>query len=155
MSRTTSLSNPAATAAAAALLRLGLGAVALAHGLLKVFVYTMPGTVAFFVAHGYPAALAWLVTAAELAGGLGLLAGVAARWASSGLVPVFAGAALTVAPNGWIFDSPGGGGWEFGAFLALAAAASALLGPGALALGPALARRLGARPAPPRAEGDR
>lgn len=142
MTRHPNFTTPATTAAAATLLRFGLGAVALAHGLLKVLVYTMPGTVAFFVGHGYPAALAWLVTGAELAGGLGLLAGVAARWASAGLVPVFAGAALTVAPNGWVFDSPGGGGWEFAALLTLAAVASALIGPGYLALGPALTRWL-------------
>ena len=128
--------------AAATLLRLALGSIALAHGLLKVFVFTLPGTVAFFVDHGYPGALAYLVTAAEVAGGLGLLAGVLVRWASLGLVPVFAGAALTVAPNGWLFDSPGGGGWEFPALLALAALVQALLGPGGWALGPALARRI-------------
>jgi len=128
--------------AAATLLRLALGSIALAHGLLKVFVFTLPGTVAFFVDHGYPGALAYLVTVAEVAGGLGLLAGVLVRWASLGLAPVFAGAALTVAPNGWLFDSPGGGGWEFPGLLVLAALVQALLGPGAWALGPALARRI-------------
>ena len=40
---------------AALLLRVSLGALFLAHGLLKVFVFTLPGTVKFFASLGYPA----------------------------------------------------------------------------------------------------
>ena len=39
---------------AALLLRLSLGAMFIAHGLLKVLVFTMPGTVAFFESQGFP-----------------------------------------------------------------------------------------------------
>lgn len=125
---------------AATLLRLTLGVAMLAHGLLKVLVYTMPGTVAFFEAQGYPGALAWLVTAGELAAGLGLVFGVLVRAASLGLVPILAGVVATLAPNGWQFDAANGGGWEFPAILLAAAVTQALLGPGYLALGPALSR---------------
>lgn len=128
--------------AAATLLRVALGVTMLAHGLLKVFVFTLPGTVAFFEAQGYPGALAWLVTAGEIGAGLGLIFGVLVRAASLGLVPILAGVVATLAPNGWQFDAANGGGWEFPAVLLAAALAQALLGPGALALGPVLARRL-------------
>lgn len=127
---------------AATLLRLTLGVTMLAHGLLKVFVFTMPGTVAFFEAQGYPGALAWLVTTGEIGAGLGLIFGVLVRAASLGLVPILGGVVATLAPNGWQFDAANGGGWEFPAILLAAALVQALLGPGSFALGPALARRL-------------
>ena len=47
----------------ALVLRLGLGVVMLAHGLTKVFVFTLPGTAAFFESVGYPGPLAYPVTA--------------------------------------------------------------------------------------------
>ena len=64
---------------AALLLRLSLGIMFLAHGLLKVLVFTMPGTVGFFESVGFPGFLAYLVTFAEIAGGLLLIAGIATR----------------------------------------------------------------------------
>ncbi|MBL8112955.1 MAG: DoxX family protein [Acidobacteria bacterium] len=126
---------------AATLLRLGLGTTMLAHGLLKVTVYTLPGTVAFFESSGFPGWLAYPVTAGEILGGIALLVGFLVRTASLALVPILAGATLTVAPNGWVFNAPQGGGWEFPAFLLLAAVLQALLGPGALALGNLFNRR--------------
>ena len=42
------MTDPRATSYAALLLRLTLGVAFLAHGLLKVFVFTIPGTVGFF-----------------------------------------------------------------------------------------------------------
>ena len=50
---------------AALLLRVALGAALLAHGALKVFVFTVPGTVQFFESIGYPGFLAYLVILAE------------------------------------------------------------------------------------------
>ena len=41
-----------ASAYAAAVLRIGLGLVFVAHALLKLVVLTLPGTEAFFEAHG-------------------------------------------------------------------------------------------------------
>ncbi len=42
-------------------LRLGLGTMWIAHGLLKVFVFTLPGTVAFFEKVGFWGPLAYVV----------------------------------------------------------------------------------------------
>lgn len=118
------------TAYGALMLRLALGAVLIAHGLLKVVVFTLPGTVQFFSSVGFPGWLAYLVVAAELGGGLLLLAGVMTRWASLFLVPVMLGAMSVHWHNGWVFSAPGGG-WEYPAFLAVALIVQALLGPGA------------------------
>lgn len=118
---------------AALLLRLSLGALALAHGLMKVFVFTVPGTVAFFESLGYPGVLAYLVILAEVGGGLLLLAGVQTRWIALALVPTLIGATLQHVPNGWMFAAPKGG-WEFPAFWTVALVVQALLGNGAYAL---------------------
>jgi len=53
----------------ALLLRLSLGVMFIAHGLLKVLVFTVPGTVQFFQSVGLPAALAYFTILAELAAG--------------------------------------------------------------------------------------
>ena len=116
-------------------LRVALGGVMLAHGLTKVFLFTLPGTVAFFESAGYPGWTAYPVTALEIAGGAMLIAGVYARLAAAALVPVLIGALLGHLPNGWMFTAPNGG-WEYVAFLVVALAAQALLGDGALALRP-------------------
>ena len=121
-------------------LRVGLGAMALAHGLLKVFVFTVPGTVAFFASLGFPAALAYGVIGAEIIGGLALIAGLGVRAVSLALVPVLAGATFVHAGNGWVFSSPNGG-WEFPAFWTLALLVQAMLGHGAWALGPLVSAR--------------
>ena len=59
---------------AATLLRVAVGAMFLSHGLLKLLVCTLPGTAGFFSSVGFPAALASLVTFAEIGGGLLLVA---------------------------------------------------------------------------------
>jgi steroid delta-isomerase-like uncharacterized protein len=133
-----------ASAYAAAVLRIGLGLVFVAHALLKLVVLTLPGTEAFFEAHGYPGWTAYPVFAAELAGGAMLLAGLFTRLAAFGLVPVMAGAFLVHWPNGWSFTAEGGG-WEYVAFLIVALVAQGLLGDGAWASSALLGRRL--RPA--------
>ena len=51
------------------LLRVALGTVLLEHGLLKVVVFTVPGTVGFFESIGLPASVAYLTIFAELVGG--------------------------------------------------------------------------------------
>jgi putative oxidoreductase len=100
------------------ILRTGLGAVFLAHGLAKVLVYTIPGTAQFFESVGFPGFLAIPVMAAELVGGTALLAGVLTRWAALAMVPIALGATSVHWSNGWVFNAPGGG-WEFTALLAL------------------------------------
>jgi putative oxidoreductase len=121
------------------LLRVSLGAMLLAHGLLKVFVFTIPGTVGFFTKVGFPGALAYPVIAIEVLGGLMLMAGIYTRWAALAAVPVLLGATMVHAGNGWLF-SGAGGGWEFPAFWAVAMVVLALLGDGAYALRPSADR---------------
>lgn len=118
---------------AALILRLALGTMLIAHGLLKVLVFTIPGTVQFFISVGLPGALAYAVIALELAGGILVLAGVATRWASLALVPVMLGALSVHWGNGWVFSAPNGG-WEYPALLAVLLLVQTLLGPGAFAL---------------------
>ena len=118
---------------AALILRVASGTLFLAHGLLKVFVFTIPGTVGFFESVGFPGFLAYLTITAEIFGGLALIAGVGTRYVSLALVPVLLGATYVHAGNGWLFSNEGGG-WEFPAFWAVALLASALLGNGAYAV---------------------
>lgn len=115
------------------LLRLSLGLMYLAHAGLKLFVFTLPGTAQFFASQGLPGALAYVVFAAEAVGGLLLLAGVYPRQIALALVPVLLGAAWVHAPNGWVFNAPGGG-WEYPVFLAAMSIVLWLAGDGAAAL---------------------
>ena len=128
------------TEIAALLLRLALGTMFVAHGLLKVMVFTLPGTAGFFEQVGFPGWTAYVVTFAEIGGGVLLLAGVAVPAVSIALLPVLLGALYVHWGSGWVFSSPNGG-WEYPAFLAVAAVVQALLGPGRFALQvPVLAR---------------
>jgi len=128
---------------AAFLLRVASGVLFLAHGLTKVFVFTIPGTVGFFESLGFPAIVAYFTIFAELLGGISLILGVGTRVVSVALVPVLLGATWVHFGNGWSFSSPNGG-YEFPLFWAVAQAAIGLLGKGAFALQvPALNRRLG------------
>jgi putative oxidoreductase len=127
-------------------LRVALGALFLAHAILKIFVFTLPGTVAFFGQLGLPAFVAYATIAAEVAGGLALILGIWTRLAALALVPVLLGTiALVHGAKGFFFDAAGGG-WEFLAFWALALVVQALLGDGAHALvrSPALPNRAAA-----------
>lgn len=118
---------------AALVLRIALGVVFIAHSLLKLIVFTLPGTAQFFEAHGFPGWTAYPVFVAELVGGTLLISGFYTRYAALALVPVIAGAFTIHRTNGWSFDAPGGG-WEYIAFLTVALIAQALLGDGAYAL---------------------
>lgn len=118
------------------LLRVSLGAMFLAHGLLlKVVTFGLAGTAGFFVSLGLPAALAYLTVFAEILGGILLILGVQTRWVSLALLPILLGAFWVHAGNGWVFSAPNGG-WEYPAYLAVLAVAQALLGDGAHALSP-------------------
>lgn len=137
------MTTSSSTQLAATLLRVSSGALFLAHGLLKVNVFTIAGTVGYFESLGLPAILAYLTIAAELAGGVALILGVATRAVSLALIPVLLGATWVHAGNGWMFSNQGGG-WEFPVFWAIAQVAIALLGSGAFALRiPALQKALG------------
>jgi putative oxidoreductase len=118
---------------AALVLRIGLGIMFIAHGLLKVLVFTLPGTVGFFESVGFPGWTAYIVAYAEIGGGVLLLAGFAVRAVSLAFIPVLLGATFVHLGNGWVFSNTNGG-WEYPAFLTLAVVVQALLGPGKYAL---------------------
>jgi putative oxidoreductase len=115
------------------ILRISLGLMWTSHALLKLLVFTLPGTAQFFTSVGIPGALAYPVFAAELAGGIALLLGLYARQVALALVPIMAVAAWVHLPNGWVFSSAGGG-WEYPVFLVVASVALWLLGDGAFTL---------------------
>lgn len=127
------MNNVQNSAYAATILRVSLGVMLLAHGLLKIMVFTLPGTVQFFESVGFPGWMAYLVVVAEIGGGVLMLAGVMIRWVSLALLPVMLGAIHVHWTNGWVFSAPNGG-WEYPAFLAVAMVVQALLGPGEFAL---------------------
>ena len=120
---------------AALILRVSSGALFIAHGLMKVMVFTIPGTVGYLESLGLPAVLAYATIFVEIAGGLALILGVATRAVALALIPVLLGATWVHAGNGWTFSNEGGG-WEFPLFWAVIQGAIALLGSGAYALKP-------------------
>jgi putative oxidoreductase len=113
-------------AASAALLRVSLGVMFVAHSIvLKLFTYGLAGTAGYFESIGLPGALAYVVFAAEAVGGVLLIANVAAGWASLALIPILAGAFWAHAGNGWVFSNANGG-WEYPLFLIVISVAVAL-----------------------------
>lgn len=116
-----------------ALLRISLGLMWISHALLKLLVFTLPGTAQYFASVGFPGFLAYPVFAIELLGGAALVLGIYARQAALALVPVMAAAAWVHLPNGWAHTSPGGG-WEYPLFLIVASIVLWLAGDGALTL---------------------
>lgn len=118
----------------ALILRLSLGVMFIAHALLKVLVFTLPGTVQFFESVGFPGALAYVTIVAELVIGALLIVGYKTRIAALAALPILLGAASVHLPNGWVFSAPNGG-WEYPIFLAIAAIVQALIGDGAHAIG--------------------
>jgi putative oxidoreductase len=117
----------------ALVLRLALGVMFVAHAALKVFVFTLPGTAAFFASQGFSGWTAYPVVAGELAAGVLLLVGVQVRLASLAMLPILMGALTVHLPNGWVFSAPNGG-WEYPAFLIVLVIVQALIGEGAYAL---------------------
>ena len=127
------MTNYASSDYAALVLRIALGTMFVAHGLLKLLVFTLPGTAEFFAAVGFPAWLAYPVTFAELGGGALLILGVQTRAVSIALLPIVFGAISVHFANGWVYTNTNGG-WEYAAFLSAAVVAQALLGDGAFSL---------------------
>ncbi len=112
--------------AAAALLRVSLGVMFVAHSVvLKLFVYGLAGTAGYFESIGLPGALAYVVFAAEAVGGVLLIANVATGWVSLALIPILGGALWAHAGNGWVFSNANGG-WEYPLFLIVVSVAVAL-----------------------------
>ena len=130
----------------AALLRVSLGVMYLAHSLLlKLLTFGLAGTAGYFGSIGLPGWLAYATFAAEAVGGALLVLGIQARWTALALIPALVGAIVFAhASNGWVFTAAGGG-WEYPAFLIAASLAFALIGDGAFAFSPS--RPLGRTPA--------
>lgn len=114
-------------------LRAALGVMFIAHAYLKLAIFTVPGFEGFLTQVGLPSILAWPIIAAEIVGGVAILVGLQARLVQIALLPVLLGALMVHAPNGWVFNAPNGG-WEYPAFLAVAAITHILAGDGAFAL---------------------
>ncbi|MEM8646970.1 MAG: DoxX family protein [Pseudomonadota bacterium] len=132
---------------AALVLRVSLGVLFIAHGLLlKVFTFTIPGTVGYFESIGYPGFFAYLVILGEIGGGLALILGVKTRIISLLLLPILFGATAQHLGNGWLFSAPNGG-WEFPALWTVLLFVQAMLGDGAYAWRPSF---LNLSPAPAR-----
>jgi putative oxidoreductase len=123
---------------AAVILRLSLGALFLAHGLLKLLVFKSSGTAGYFRSLGLPGFVGYLTMAAELGGGTLLILGIATSLVSLALIPLILGTIVMVhGSKGWMFSNEGGG-WEFPAFWGVALLVQALLGSGAFSLGHAI-----------------
>ena len=116
-----------------AMLRVSLGVMWIAHALLKLLIFTLPGTAQFFHSVGFPGFLAYPVFAIELVGGVALVTGIYARQVALVLVPVMVAAASVHFGNGWVFTSPNGG-WEYPIFLTVASVSLWLIGDGAFAV---------------------
>ena len=102
--------------------RLALGVMFLAHGLLKVFVFTLPGTAQFFDSIGFAGWMAYIVTPAEILAGVALIVGFYSRWVALASLPILIGSIVPHLANGWSFSAPNGG-WEYPAFLIATAVA--------------------------------
>jgi putative oxidoreductase len=111
------------------LLRIHFGIILLAHGWLKVYVFSIAGTVGYFSSIGLPPIIAYLVIFGELAGGLALILGIQTRLAAALAVPIVFGAAVMNSGNGWL-HSASGGGWEYAASLTVIAVSLAIMGSG-------------------------
>ena len=111
------------------LLRIHFGIILLAHGWLKVYVFSIAGTVGYFASIGLPPIIAYLVIFGELVGGLALILGIQTRLAAALAVPIVFGAAVMNGSNGWL-HSASGGGWEYAASLTVIAVSLAIMGSG-------------------------
>jgi mono/diheme cytochrome c family protein/uncharacterized membrane protein YphA (DoxX/SURF4 family) len=120
---------------AAFFLRLCLGIMFIAHGLLNG-AYKIRDTIAFFRSIGLPGWFAYFIITIELVGGACLILGIVPRYVALLLVPEILGTIVKVhGKNGWLFSNKGGG-WEFPAFWAAALVVLFLLGDGVLTLVP-------------------
>ena len=111
------------------LLRIHFGIILLAHGWLKVYVFSIAGTIGYFSSIGLPPIIAYLVIFGELVGGLALILGIQTRLAAALAVPIVFGAAVMNGGNGWL-HSASGGGWEYAASLTVIAVSLAIMGSG-------------------------
>ncbi|MFT5116437.1 MAG: putative oxidoreductase [Candidatus Azotimanducaceae bacterium] len=125
--------NTSTTNHGAFLTRVTLGSILLAHGALKIFVFTIPGTVGFFSSLGLVAIVAYLTIFGEIIGGAALILGIYPRLVALLSLPILLGAAWVHLGNGWLFSNEGGG-WEFPVLLAVLAIIVSIQGAGSFAI---------------------
>lgn len=114
-------------------LRLALGSMFLAPGLMKFLTFTLAGTAGFFESIGFPGWTAYVVAPAEVLAGVALIVGFQSRKVALATLPILAGALVAHAGNGWAFANANGG-WEYPLFLIATAVAVALFGGGNIAV---------------------
>ena len=123
------------------ILRLALGAVFIAHGGQKLFVYGLEGVTDSFGKMGVPAAsvMGPVVAFVELLGGVAIVLGLLARLAALGIACVMIGAiALVHLPNGFFLPQ----GIEFTLVLLASALALVLTGAGRYSIDAIMGRRV-------------
>jgi len=123
------------------ILRLGLGAIMVAHGLQKVGVVpggpdSLQGTVDFMGSMGIPSWMAYLSVLAELGGGIALIIGLLGRLAAFGIAVNMAVAISKVHINKGFFNPEG---FEFPLSLFVIAATLLVAGMGAISVDARLA----------------
>jgi putative oxidoreductase len=142
MSSTTDAGNATSSRIDNALLilRLVLGAIMIAHGAQKLFVFGIAGITAGFTQMGVPlpAITAPLVSLLEFFGGIAIVIGLLTRLAALGLAIDMLGALLLVhGKNGFFLPA----GYEFVLALFAMSAVLALAGAGRLSVDAMIARR--------------
>jgi putative oxidoreductase len=131
-----------------ALLRAGIGGIFVAHGVQKLAVFGISGLAGFMtqIEVPFPTLSAVAVTAAELGGGLALVAGLFTRWAALPIAFSMVVAALTVHLKAGFFLP---NGVEYVLALFLASVALALTGSGSFSVDRWLEKRAAKESAEP------